>query len=223
MIEYVKKLPEVFNYFFLNKISPEKVIFNSKINIDKIQHFLELKNIIDKKNFIWNGNWDTKKINISEYRNYSASFNSVYQIYQENKNFRESEEYKIKSKLILDGIKTGRAKNLIELDDYFESIDKLKKSLDSFGYKSQIDLKNINKKNDEIGVVIGSNYEIIKLQDKFGGTHRFGLCKILGIKDVVISIKAIHKKLITKNEIQKLIYQNDRAKIITLLKDIIKI
>ena len=223
MIGYIKKIPEIFNYLFLNKISSEKIIFNLKIDINKIEHFLELKNIINKKNFIWSGDWDKKKINISEYKNYSASYNSVYQIYKENKNYKESEEYKIKSQLILEGKKTGRGKNLSELDNYFESIEKLKISLINFGYKSQIDLNNVNNKNDEIGVVIGRNLEIIKLQDKFGGTHRFALCKIFGIKEIIISIKAIHETLLDKKDIKKLISVNDKAKIITLLKDKIKI
>ena len=42
-----------------------------------------------------------KKIDILEYRKYSASYNSIFQIYKEGKNYRECEEYKIKSKSIL--------------------------------------------------------------------------------------------------------------------------
>lgn len=223
MIWNIKKIPKIFNYFFLNKISPDNIILNSKIDITRIKYFLELKNVVHKKNFLWNGDWDKKKIDILEYRKYSASYNSVFQIYKEGKDYRECEEYKIKSKSILEGKKIGRANNIKELDDYFVSIENLKNSLNSFGYKSQIDLNNINKKNDEIGVVIGRNFEIIKLQDKFGGTHRFGLCKILGVKDIVISIKAIHLSLLEKKDIKKLINSDNTEKIITLLKDKLKI
>ena len=223
MIGFIKKIPKIFNYFFLNKISSENIIFNSKIDISRIEYFLELKNAIDKRNFLWSGNWDNKKIDILEYRKYSASYNSIFQIYKEGKNYRECEEYKIKSKSILEGKKVGRANSLEELDDYFESIENLKNSINKFGYKSQIDLNNINKKNDEIGVVIGRNFEVIKLQDKFGGTHRFALCKILGVKDIVISIKAIHLSLLEKKDIRELINSDDKEKIITLLKNKIKI
>ena len=72
-------------------------------------------------------------------------------------NYKESEEYKIKSKLILDGKKSGRGQTLNELENYFISLEKLKLSLKKFGYKSQSELNNLNKKNDEIGVVIGKN------------------------------------------------------------------
>ena len=222
MTGYIKSLPEKFNYFFFNKISSKNNIFNLTVDTSKIEYFLELKNAIDKTNFIWGGDWDKKKINILEYRKYSASYNSIYQIYKENKDYRVCEEYKIKAKLILDGKKTGRGKSLSELNDYFESLNKLKISLAKFGYKSQLELNNNDRKNDEIGVVIGSNSEIIKLEDKFGGTHRFALCKLLKINKIIVSIKAVHKSLLEKNDIKKIIAANDKEYIISLLQNKIK-
>ena len=109
------------------------------------------------------------------------------------------------------------------MNDYFKSLDKLKTSLNQYGYKSQLELENDNKKNDEIGVVIGSNFEIIKLQDKFGGTHRFALCKLLEIKQIIVSVKAIHKSLLEKNDLKKIITTNDKNYIISLLKNRIEI
>ena len=221
MISYLKSLPKKFDYLFFNKISSKAHIFNLKIDKNEIKYFLELKNIIDKKNFIWDGDWDKKKISISEYRKYSASYNSIHEIYKENKDYRECEEYKIKSKMILNGNKSGRGESLTELNNYFKSLDELKNSLNQFGYKSQVELNN-NKKNDEIGIVIGSNSEIIKLEDKFGGTHRFALCKLLKIKQIIVSVKAIHKSLLEKSDIKKIIATNDNKYIISLLENKIK-
>jgi hypothetical protein len=222
MISYIKSLPEKFNYFFFNKISSKNYIFNLKADTNKIEYFLELKNAVNKTNFIWDGNWDKKKINISEYRKYSASYNSIHQIYKENKDYKESEEYKKKAKLILNGKKAGRGENLVELNEYFKSLDNLKNSLNQFGYKSQLELNNNNKENDEIGVVIGSNSEMIKLEDKFGGTHRFALCKLLEINQIIVSIKAVHKSLLEKNDIKKIITSNDKEYIVSLLQNKIK-
>ena len=222
MISYLKSLPKRLDYFLFNKISSKNHIFNLKIDKNKIEYFLELKNIIDKKNFIWDGDWDKNKISISKYRKYSASYNSIYEIYKENKNYNECEEYMIKSRLIFDGKKSGRGGNLTELNNYFNSIDKLKNSLDQFGYKSQLELNN-NKKNDEIGVVIGRHLEIIKLQDKFGGTHRFALCKLLEVKEIIVSVKAVHKSLLQKEDIKKIITMNDNEYITSLLKKKIEI
>ena len=219
MISYIKSLPDKLNYFFFNKISSKNRIFNLKIDTNKIEYFLELKNAIDKNNFLWDGDWDNKKINISEYRNYSDGYNSIYQIYKENKDFTECNEYKVKAKLILEEGKSGRGKSLSELNDYFKSLDELKTSLNQYGYKSQLELKNNNKKNDEIGVVIGSNFEIIKLQDKFGGTHRFALCKLFEIKEIIVSVKAIHKSILEKKDIKEIITLNDKNYIISLLKN----
>ena len=101
MIKYFKNIKKKINYFLFKKISSKEYIFNININIDKINHFLELKNAKDKKNFLWFGDWDNKKICLNEYRKYSASYNSVYQIYDEKIDISESEEYIKKSKLIL--------------------------------------------------------------------------------------------------------------------------
>ena len=92
MIKHIKKLKYFLNYFISKKVSTEIFVFNIEIDINKIDNFLELKNTLDIKNFIWDGDWDYKKINISKYRNYSASYNSIFQIYLENKNFKECEE-----------------------------------------------------------------------------------------------------------------------------------
>ena len=104
--------------------------------------------------------------------------------------------------------------NFINLDNYFKSLETLKNNLNKYGYKNQIELKNDDKKNDEIGVVIDRHGEIIKLEDKFGGTHRFALCKILGISKIIVSIKAIHKSLIKEELIDKITTQNEIKKII---------
>jgi hypothetical protein len=146
MIEYFKNLQKKIDYYLFKKISSKTYIFNMNIELNKINYFLELKNIKDRKNFLWFGNWDNQKISLTHYRKYSASYNSIYQIYKESINYSQSEEYKIKSKLILEGKRSGRGNNLYELDNYFMSLDKLKNSLEQLGYKSQIELKNLKKK-----------------------------------------------------------------------------
>ena len=148
MINYIKNLPNRLSYFFFNKISSKNRIFNLKIDTNRIEYFLELKNALNKNNFLWNGDWDNKKIDIAEYRNYSDSYNSIYQIYKEKRNFTECDEYKAKSKLILEEGKSGRGKSLSELNDYFKSLNELKTSLKQYGYKSQLELKNDSKKSN---------------------------------------------------------------------------
>ena len=217
MINILQKLKDTINYFFFKKTISEKFIFNLKVDITKIKYFLKMENTLDRYNFIWGGNWDKKKLILSRYRSCNINYNSMFQIYKENKKYNECDEYKIKSKQILAGRKTPRGNNLTELKNYFKSINKLKNSLSKFGYKSQKNLKNKNE-NDEIGVVIGRNGEIIKLEDNFGGTHRFALCKILKIKKIVVSVKAIHGSLLKKDDIKKIISKNDNLILTSLIK-----
>ena len=218
MIKYIEKFKRIINYVFFKKVTSKKIFFNVHIKINKIDNFLELKNILDRNNFLWEGNWDDKKLKLEDYRKYSPSYNSIFQIYHEKNNYKQSEEYKNKAKLILDGKTSGRGQTLKDLDDYFMSLDKLKVSLKNFGYRSQIELNNTNKKNDEIGVVIGKNWEVIKLQDKFGGTHRFALCKILDIKEIIVSVKAMHSSLFEKKELKEILSKNNEDEIKSYLK-----
>tara|TARA_B100000902_G_scaffold394248_1_gene450178 strand:+ start:2219 stop:2812 length:594 start_codon:yes stop_codon:yes gene_type:complete len=192
-------------------------MFNLKIDITKIRYFLKMKNTLDRQDFIWDGNWDKKKLKLSKYRKYNINYNSMFQIYKEKKDYIECDEFRIKSKQILLGKKTPRGNNLTELKKYFKSLDKLKNSLNKFGYKSQQNLKNKNK-NDEIGVVIGRNGEIIKLEDNFGGTHRFALCKILKIKKIIVSVKAVHKALLKKSDIERIVSKNNKIQLLKILK-----
>ncbi len=218
MIKYINIWKKKLDFFLFKKVSSNKLIFNIKVKSNKINYFLELKNIKGKNNFLWFGNWDNNKIDLSKYRKYSPSYNSVFQIYKENLDYTECEEYKIKSKLIQLGKSSGRGKDLNELDEYFKSLDALKDSLNTYGYKSQIELNNSTKVNDEIGVVIGSNWELIKLQDKFGGTHRFALCKIFNINEIVVSVKAIHQDLLSKENLNIILNDYDNSKIKSVLE-----
>ena len=222
MIKYIKILITFFNNLFSKKIPSEKFFFNLEIDIDKIKYFLELKHTLDKNNFIWDGNWDKKKIKISEYRSFSVNFNSIFQIYQENKNYEECDEYKKKTTLIQNGKITGRANNIYDLKNYFKSLDILRDNLKKFGYKSQQELKNNNKINDEIGVVIDRDGEIIKIEDNFGGTHRFALCKVLKIKKIIINVKAVHKSLLEERDLKNITTRNESSYIETILKNKIK-
>jgi len=217
MIRFERKLNDIFNYFLFRKILSKKFMFNLKIDITKIRYFLKMKNTLDRKDFIWNGNWDKKKLKLSKYRKYNINYNSMFQIYKEKKNYTECDEFIIKSKQILLGKKTPRGNNLTELKKYFKSLNKLKNSLNKFGYKSQQNLKNKNI-NDEIGVVIGRNGEIIKLEDNFGGTHRFALCKILKIKKIIVSVKAVHKALLKKSDIERTVSKNNKLQLLKIIK-----
>ena len=218
MIKYIEKFKRIINYALFKKVNSKKIFFNVHIKINKIDNFLELKNILDRNNFLWEGNWDDTKLNLEDYRKYSPSYNSIFQIYHEKNDYKQSEEYKNKAKLILDGKTSGRGQTLKDLDDYFMSLDKLKVSLKNLGYRRQIELNNTNKKNDEIGVVIGKNWEVIKLQDKFGGTHRFALCKILDIKEIIVSVKAMHSSLFEKKELKEILSKNNEDEIKSYLK-----
>ena len=213
------KIYKLFKKLFFYK-KTNNYLFSLQIELKNIKYFLKLEDALSRENFIWSGDWDKRKKNISTYRKYNINYNSIFQIYRDKIFYKKSDEYKYKSRLIKKGKKTARGKTIEELDEYFLFLDDLKNSLKNFGYQNQIKLKSKNK-NDEIGVVIGRDGEIIKLEDKFGGTHRFGLCKVLNIKKVYISVKAIHDKFIKKNNLEKKINIKDKKKLKSHIEKII--
>ena len=202
MFKYLSIIKKFFNHYFSFNENAYNYFFNLKVNINKINFFLELKNFKDKNSFIWDGDWDKQKIKITKYRKYNINYNSMFQIYKEKINFKKSDEYKFKLQQIKSGKNTARGKTINQLDDYFASLNNLKNSLKKRGYLSQSQLSSV-RKNDEIGVVIGRNGEIIKIEDKFGGTHRFAICKIFKINHIIVNVKAIHKSLINTDELKK--------------------
>ena len=66
--------------------------------------------------------------------------------------------------------------------------------------------------------MIGKNWDVIKLQDKFGGTHRFALSKILDIKEIIVSVKAMHSSLFEKKEIKKILSEDNHDDVKLYLK-----
>ena len=51
MIKYIEKFKRIINYALFKKVNSKKIFFNVHIKINKIDNFLELKNILDRNNF----------------------------------------------------------------------------------------------------------------------------------------------------------------------------
>jgi hypothetical protein len=213
-------------------MSSKDFFFSIKIDTDKIKYFLELKNTLNRHNFLWDGDWDKKKIEITKYRKFNINYNSVFQIYKESMNYKKSDEFIYKAKQIKNGKKISRVKNINELNNYFLSLEDLKNSLKKNGYLSQSKLKNKRKNHeflkkkygdDEIGVVIGRNGELIKLENKYGGTHRFALCKVFKIKKIIVNIKAIHSDLLNAKDLRTILNTKNSKHLKLLVKDKLKL
>ena len=224
-------LKKISNFFSIRMLS-KHFFFSIKIDTNEIKYFLELKNTLNRQNFLWKGDWDEKKIEIKKYRKFNINYKSVFQIYKEGVYYKRSEEYLYKSRKIKNGKKISRVKNIHELNNYFLLLDRLKNSLKKNGYLSQSNLNDKRKNHeilkkkygdDEIGVIIGRNGEIIKLEDKYGGTHRFALCKILKIKKIIVNVKAIHSDLLNAKDLRTILNTKNLKHLKLLVKDKLKL
>ena len=217
--KFFSKIKFTLRNFISDNYKSEDLQFNMSVDLSKINYILEKKFFKKTKFFLWDGDWDKHIRDLKEYKHININYKSIFQIFEENMDYKDSGEYKEKLKELSVNGKTNRGhSNIEELNSYFESLNKLKISLEKEGYKNQSELKKENL-NDEIGVIIGRDGEIIKLDDKFGGTHRFGLCKILKINKVTINIKAVHSKFISKKKIKELLVDKDFQYVRNYLKE----
>ena len=174
------------------------ICVSKRIKLSHIRYFIPNKFIPSRTYFILKGKWSKKKKSINTYKKYNINYNSVFQIFKKKINYKKSDEYKRKLyDLKKYGVTARGHKDKEELNIYFKNLNKLYKQMKISGYKSQ---KKLNHKiGDEIGVFIGSNGELIKAEDKYGGTHRYAIARILKLRDVYISVKGIDLSFIKKH------------------------
>ena len=165
--------------------------------------------------FVWNGDWDLHALKINEqYQEYSLAYRSVFQLFKEGRHYKNCDEYKMKADLIKRNVSTARGNTLGELDQYFEGLLSLKKMIEKNGYQSQKEL-NRKKTGDEIGVFIDRYGNLLKAEDNFSGTHRFGIAKVLNLPEVYINIIAVHQKW-AKTHMRQLV--TDSSSLVEYLK-----
>ena len=198
-----KKTPHDSGHHFISNSNVEvfrKVVW---IPVDSISIFIpnkKLKEVFKPypvhystiSSFFWDGDWDLNGLDIDKhYADYSTSYRSMFQIFCEGRHYKDSDEFQEKLKIIELRGKSARGNSVNELSSYFESILELKERISKVGYKLQKEMGN--DPFDEIGVFIGRDGTILKAEDKFCGTHRFAIAKILKLQKIPVCILAVHR------------------------------
>jgi len=158
----------------------------------KIWKSLRSKNFLHLKHFILNGDWDLYSLPIEPLlKRYSVPYASMWQIFKDGVPYKKCDEYiQKKHEIETRGLSSRNLRNINELDLYFEALLKLKSDIENVGYKTSINLRKL--KHDEIGVFIDRNGRFIKPADKFGGTHRFAVARIIGLSHIPVRIAGVH-------------------------------
>ena len=219
------KINFYFNYSidkkFLN-LPSSNINLILKVRLSEIKYFLPNKYIKNKNYFFFTKNCFKNKKLLKFYPEYNKNYKSTYQIFFDKINFKKSDEYRNKvSELKKNGVTTRGHKNIDELDKYFNDLFKLYKDMKKNGYLPQQRLSIKQRSNvtgDEIGVFIGPNGEIIKAEDKFKGTHRFALARILKLKYVYINVRAVDLHFAQKKIFKKMSLKDNETKIFDEIK-----
>jgi hypothetical protein len=184
----------------INRRRPNYTIWVPMSSISVFIPNSDLASVFGEKNvrkpnipsLFWEGNWDLNVKNIDQYyRDASQSYRSVHQILKEGYHYTECDEYKAKLRTINNKKSTARGSSVDELNSYFENLLDIVESVKNDGYQSQNMING--DPNDEVGVFIGRDGDIIKPEDKFSGTHRFAIARCLGIESICVQILAVHE------------------------------
>lgn len=197
-----------------------------RVKVDRIRQFVPLNAVarsrlrlgLVQQTFLWPGNWDLQSRDISlEYSRRSTSYRTVWQVFSEGMPFQQSDEYKRLVSLLQQTGKTPRGNSISEIHQYFHKLALIALKMEAGQYHSEVDFKVA--RHDEIGVAVGRHGELLKMEDKFGGTHRLALAHVLKLSHVTVQICAVHPKFVHSN--QQMLTSETKPEMLAALRDAI--
>jgi hypothetical protein len=139
--------------------------------------------------FIESGNWDKNRIEIPIHI-------TIKELFIKNLNYKETQQYKNMKNAMSKGKynKSYWCRTIKEIDKYFNTLISTYNSIKNNGYKTQEELKKINKvgeynRLDEIRVSIDRNGEYLM---ENAGNHRLAIANLLKLKKIPVVIVRIH-------------------------------
>lgn len=146
------------------------------------------------------GDWDTNRDCFDE----SAVYRSLANRFEDGMDWQETELYQRYEQQLEDGEPYWRCTTPEELQEYFDSIDRLYKRITEDGYKSQRELlaekTHVTRKHNndalhpalnEISVNIYRDGSLAKTE---AGNHRLTIAKLLDLDSIPVVVRARHPK-----------------------------
>lgn len=181
-----------------------------RVETARLSHFVPLAAVARtrfqlataKNVFVWPGDWDLRAQEVAtEYPALSISYRSVLQVFGDNIPFQHCDEYRRLISLLHESRTSPRGQSVGQVDEYFRSLFRLASDMQAGKFCPTISFDVA--RHDEIGVAVGRQGELLKMEDKFGGTHRFALARVLGISHVAVQIVAVHPLFIESQQQMK--------------------
>lgn len=193
--------------FLIDSYYGEKLLI--RVNPDNVIYYLPVeknsKGIIKryKTNFIIDGNWD-KSIELLDEHKKTKTINEVLKTYEHGGSFKNTKAFENDKKKfeannfdeINEPIKE-KFNSKDDIDKYYKKNIELYEQISKYGYKKQS--KNSSHWTREIGVAIGPNGEIYRYGN---GYHRMAIARYLGLKEIPVVVKKIHKDWYIKSKAQ---------------------
>jgi hypothetical protein len=165
------------NEWLVSSIDPKKIKYHIK-EPDELPDLL----------FVWVGEWDREIYDVREHDKYKL----VRELLEENKDNSETEYYsyamkkiKMNDPVIKSAEKLDSEEKVI---DYFERQKSIFKDIKNKGYDPS--------KASEIGVAIARDGSLLHYRQ---GHHTFAMARILGLKEVKVRVRAVHKEWLLKH------------------------
>jgi len=157
----------------------DMLVFN--IYTDKLEYHIKDSENMPGNKFIWAGDWDKNIFPIEEHE----KFIMIKEAFKENKKYEDIQFYSIAMDKILNGNPLRRGELILDSREniikYFEKQEKIFMDIKKNGYKEKI--------ASEVGVAVDRNGQLLHFRQ---GHHSLAFAKILGIRNIVVRVRAIH-------------------------------
>ncbi len=170
------QIPVLFVNLYLNDL----LVF--KIDPKKIKYHIKDPDILSDNLFVWSGGWDRKIIAIEEHE----KFNMIRELIADKRSYEDLQFYSYAIEQTKIGKPVSRGNNILDSKEkimqYFKKQERLFEEIKSKGFDLEL--------APEIGIAVSREGSLIHYRQ---GHHTLAMAKILGVKDVMVRIRAVHR------------------------------
>ncbi|MFC2144942.1 hypothetical protein ACFLQQ_01295 [Actinomycetota bacterium] len=171
---------------FVNLCLNDLLVF--KIDPKKIKYHTGDPDKLSDNLFVWSGGWDRKIIVIEEHE----KFNMIRELIVEKRKYEELQFYSYAIKQIKMGKPVSRGNQMLDSKEkimqYFKKQERLFEEIRSRGFNLEL--------APEIGVAVSREGGLIHYRQ---GHHTLAMAKILGVKNVRVRTRAVHRLWLLEN------------------------
>ncbi len=192
---FIRFLPYIFQIRLYPNQANEHLLIDHTfyLPLSRVKYGGRPKNI-NKAKFIMKGDWDiSDKIDIEKYILNDTFMKAVHDIFASKKRYQQTDQFIEMIEIVNSNNpknwKARGCKNISDVHNYFEKLNKIFLDIKKNGFQTQIELGS-DRKNNEIQLYIDRNGDVCKFQGQ--GHHRLAIAFVLNLDKIPCRIISVH-------------------------------